>query len=139
MTTETPGSPGSNDEFQIELRVRFPECDPQGMAHHSVYAIWLEIARTELMRRNGAAYADLHQRGVLFVVARMSFRFRRPAKYDDLITVGVRLTQQTTAKLVHEYTIRRSGELLATAETTLACVDTTGRMLPIPPEATALG
>lgn len=126
-------------ETTIQIRVRYPECDPMGVAHHGVYVIWLELARTELLRERGAAYADLEKQGILFVVVNMSLRFRKPAYYDDVLDVLVKDVtprgKKRGVKLLHEYDIRRDGQLLATAETTLACVDRDGRVQVIPDDA----
>ena len=128
--------PAPADELQttIRVRVRYQECDPMNVAHHSVYAVWLEIARTELLRERGVAYADLEKAGVFFVVARMSLRFRRPALYDDELDITAVAEHSAGVKLDHRYEVRRAGELLATAQTTLACVDRDGKLRPIPGE-----
>ena len=117
----------------VPLRVRYPECDPMGVAHHATYPVWLEIARTELLRARGGAYRDLEAAGVYFVVARMGLKYRRPAHYDDELEVTVIQKPSAGVKLEHRYEVRRGGDLLATAETTLACVDGEGRMRPVPP------
>ncbi len=130
MTTDATDSP----TIDVPIRVRYRECDPMGVAHHSVYAIWMEIARTDLLRKQGIAYRDLEAEGVFFVVARMSQRFRRPAKYDDDLTITATALPSAGVKLEHEYTIRRGKQLLATATTTLACVDAEGKLRPAPPE-----
>jgi len=80
------------------------------------------------------SYRDLEATGVFFVVARMSIRFRRPARYDDEVEVTAHVARSAGVKIDHTYEVRRGGELLATAETTLACVDGSGRVRPIPAE-----
>ena len=117
----------------VSVRVRYPECDPMGVAHHATYPVWFEIARTELLRRQGEAYRDLEEAGVFFVVARLNVRYRRPARYDDCLDVSVSCAPSAGVKLEHAYEVRRGGELLATAQTTLACVDAEGRLRPVPP------
>ncbi|MCC6579926.1 MAG: acyl-CoA thioesterase [Phycisphaeraceae bacterium] len=124
---------------RTQVRVRYGECDPMGVAHHSVYAVWLELARTELLRQAGHCYADMERQGDYFVVAELSIRFRRSARYDDLLTVHVWVSKCTRAKLVHSYEIRRGEELLVTGQTTLACVDHKGRLKPVPADIVALG
>jgi len=124
-------------EHTVELRVRYAECDPQKVAHHSAYVIWLEMARTELLRRRGVAYRDLEAAGTLFVVVRMNIRYRRPAFYDDVLHIRVRELVEARRKsggikLEHDYEIRRGDEVLARAETTLACVDRQGRLQRVP-------
>ena len=134
MTQTVPTNQISDDPnaVEIEVRVRYPECDPAGVAHHSVYAIWLELARTELLRRRGEPYADLVARGVMFVVARMAVRYRRPAKYDDLLRVRTWIANSARAKVDHEYEIYCGDDLVATAQTTLVCVDAAGQPVSIP-------
>ena len=119
-------------ETSVEFRVRYAECDPMKVAHHSIYPVWMEMARTEALRVHGIAYRDLEERGVFFVVARMSLRYRRPARYDDLLRIVVRTLPSAGVKVEHEYEIYRGQELISTATTTLVCVDRDGKLQPIP-------
>jgi acyl-CoA thioester hydrolase len=119
---------------EIEIRVRYAECDPMGYLHHSKYFEYFEIGRTELLRLSGVRYRDLEERGILFVVAKVACRFRRPARYDDVLTLQVEITRQTRARIDHAYRLYREGVLLCEAESTLACVDRKGQILPIPEE-----
>ena len=119
-------------EITVPIRVRYQECDPMNVAHHSVYPVWLEIARTELLRSMGQTYRDLEAAGVFLVVAKLSVRYRRPAMYDDELEVSVTALPTVGVKLEHKYEIRRGRELLAAAETTLACVDRDGKLRPVP-------
>ena len=120
------------DRIEIELRVRYSECDPMRVAHHSVYSIWMEMARTEMLRRRGRAYERLESDGICFVVARLSLRFRKPARYDDLLRVSAEALPATGIKVDHLYTIFRGDELLAEGRSTLVCVNRAGRPQPIP-------
>jgi len=114
------------------MRVRYTECDPMNVAHHSVYTVWMEIARTELLREQGAVYRQCEERGIYFVVARLNIRYKKPAKYDDMIEVHVEGLPCAGVKVEHRYQIRRGDDLLATAETTLVCVNSDGRAMPVP-------
>lgn len=131
-----PGSPTDptqlHDRVVIPIRVRYVECDPMGLAHHSAYLVWMEMARTEMLRQRGVVYRDLEASGVLFVVARLSVRYRKPARYDDELEVHVTVGPSAGVKIEHTYEIRRGSELLATAETTLVCVDRDGKLRPVP-------
>ena len=138
MTQTTDPAPAEPiTSIQVPIRVRYQECDPMNVAHHSVYAVWLEIARTELLRRRGSTYRDLEAAGVFLVVAKMSLRYRRPALYDDQLLIEVTSLPTAGVKLQHTYRVLRDGELLASAETTLACVDTDGKLRPVPEEVLA--
>ena len=116
----------------VPCRVRYAECDPMRVAHHGVYATWFELARTELLRARGLAYRACEEAGVFFVVARLSTRFRRPARYDDALTIEVEALVSAGVKIEHRYRLLRGKELLATGETTLACVDAKGRLRGVP-------
>ncbi len=126
-----------SEQFEYELRVRYAECDPMRVAHHSVYPVWLEAARTEMLRHQGTVYRDMEAQGIHFVVVRMSLRYRQPARYDDLLTIRTRVIPSETngraaLKIDHKYEILRDDKVLATARTTLACVDANGTLRPIP-------
>ena len=77
-------------------------------------------------------HRDMEQRGFMFVVAKLACRFRRPAHYDELLTLKVRIARTTRVKIEHEYELYRDGILLCEASTVLACVDSQGRLISIP-------
>jgi acyl-CoA thioester hydrolase len=122
---------------EIEIRVRYAECDPMGYLHHSKYFEYFEMGRTELLRAAGFRYRDLEEQGVLFVVAKTACTFRRPARYDDTVKLQVRIIRQGRARIDHEYKILRDGVILCEATTTLACVDRTGHPIAIPEDIAA--
>ncbi len=127
------GLQASSRTGRIEVRVRYPECDPMGVAHHTAYPVWFEMGRTELLRDGaGARYRDLEQQGVFFAVAKLAVQYKRPARYDDNLVVQTTITGVGRAKIEHAYDLFRDGELLATATTTLVCLDRKGRPQPIP-------
>ena len=121
------------------LRVRYCECDPMGVAHHSSYVAWLEIGRTELLRECGVSYADLERAGTFLVIVKLDVRYRRPVRYDDLIEVRTMWRGGSKVKVEHEYqvvVVERGGqkcdEIVAGASTTLACVDGEGKVRLLP-------
>ena len=121
-------------ECEIDIRVRYAEVDQMGALHHSRFWIYFEMGRTELLRRKGIAYSDCEQAGVFFVVAKCSAAFKAPARYDELLTLTTRIVKMGAARIDHEYELRRKadGLLIATATTTLACVNRDGQIIPIP-------
>lgn len=102
------------------------------VAHHSVYPVWFEMARTELLRQQGGVYRDMEAEGIFLVVAKLNIRYRRPALYDDELTVFVQTLPSAGVKLEHRYEVKRGQEQIATAETTLACVGRDGKLRPMP-------
>ena len=122
----------------LTVRVRYSECDPMGVAHHSVYALWFELGRTELLRACGVSYADLEKAGVFLAVTRLETRYRAPARYDDALVLQTDVTGGGRARIDHAYELRRAaadgsgGDLLATATSTIACLDGDGRPCALP-------
>jgi acyl-CoA thioester hydrolase len=95
--------------------------------------VYFEMGRTELLRSAGLRYRDLEEKGMFLVVARCSAAYRAPARVDDELTLTTRLARLGTVKIEHEYELRREdGTLVATAQTTLACVDRDGSIQPVP-------
>jgi len=121
-------------QCRLDVRVRYAKCDPMGYLHHAKYFEYFEMARTELLRATGIRYRDMEDKGFLFVVVRTECRFLRPARYDDTLTIEVRLERMTRARIDHAYKIYRDGFVLCEALTTLACVNREGRPIPIPSE-----
>ena len=136
--TTTKPSRSIKLEGDVQLRVRYCECDPMGVAHHGSYVAWLEIGRTELLRESGVAYRDLEAENVFLVITRLELKYRLPARYDDEVMIMTRVSGGGRARIDHEYEIRRlqpgqdRGDLLATGATTLACVNEHGRPQPLP-------
>ncbi len=135
MTQSTPNEP-TPPAHLTSVRVRYCECDPMGVAHHSAFLVWLEIARTEMLRSAGGNYKQLEARGIFLAVVAIEVKYRRPARYDDELTIHTRLLSPGPVKIAHASEVRCGAELLATASTTLACLDRDGRVQAIPAEIT---
>ena len=118
----------------IPIVPRYAETDKAGVIHHSVYPVWFEMGRTELLRANGIAYKDLEQAGVLFVVARLCIKYRRPAMYDQELLLETHCSAVTAGKVEHSYRLTRSSdsELLAEGSSVLAHVNAEGKIRRIP-------
>ncbi|MEM9827663.1 MAG: thioesterase family protein [Planctomycetota bacterium] len=119
-------------QHTTKLRVRYDECDPMGLVHHSNYLRYFEIGRTELLRASGGRYRDMEDAGQLVVVARVDARYLLPARYDEVLEVSTRIAKVTGAKIIHEYEIRRGDVILVKANVTLAVIDREGRLQPVP-------
>ena len=118
----------------ITIVPRYAETDKGGVVHHSVHPVWFEMGRTELLRANGVAYKDLEKAGVFFVVARLQIKYRQPAEYDEKLELETTCSLVTAGKVEHTYTLRRcrDGVVLAEGASTLACVNSEGRIRRVP-------
>jgi acyl-CoA thioester hydrolase len=119
-------------QHEISLRVRYQETDPMGFLHHANYFTYFEIGRTELLRASGGNYRQMEESGTLVVVVKAECRFRRPARYDDVLRLRTTIVRVTQAKIEHQYELFRDDESLAIAHVTLAVVDRSGKVQPVP-------
>lgn len=121
-------------QHTITIVPRYAETDKAGVVHHSVYPIWFEMGRTELLRANGVAYSDLEKAGVFFVVARLQIKYRRPAQYDEKLDLETICSQVTASRVEHTYKLARCCDavILAEGSTVLACVNAQGKLQRIP-------
>lgn len=119
-------------EHSVEIRVRYSETDAMGLLHHSNYLTYFEIGRTELFRSQGGSYRRMEEMQLFFVVASINVKFRRPARYDDVLRLTTSISRQTPAKLEHHYELYRDDELLCAADSVIACVDAEGVLQRIP-------
>jgi acyl-CoA thioester hydrolase len=99
--------------FAYTLRVRYGECDPQGVVFNAHYLAYFDIGVTELFRvAFEGGYHAMVERGVDFVVAEAGLRYRRPAHFDDELTIEVAITRLGTTSMTTSYQVLRDGELL---------------------------
>ena len=117
------------DEHTITIIPRYSETDQAGVVHHTVYPVWFEMGRTELLRVNGLAYSELEKAGVFFVVSELTAKYRRPCFYDEKLDLVTSCSRITNARVEHSYQLKRAetGVLLAEGTSILACVDKSGK------------
>ena len=99
--------------FVHRHRVRYVECDMQGIVFNAHYYTWIDIAHTEWIRDRFGSLEELVALGVDVVVAESSCRFRSPARFDDEVEIAVRLEDLTTSSMTTTHTFTRGDELLA--------------------------
>jgi len=122
-----------NYEFQV--RVRYAETDQMGVVYHGNYAQYFEMGRVEWLRNLGVSYRWMEENGVMLPVVSLSMNYKKPARYDDLLTVRTIFKSQTSVKIEFDYEIiNEKGELLTIGNSVLVFVDMkTGRPV-LPPE-----
>lgn len=97
----------SSEWYGTRFRVRYQETDQMGVVYHANYVNWFEIGRTEMIRSLGLTYRSMEEEGVLLPVIGLDLKYKRPAKYDDYVTVWTRINQMTGIRLSYEYEVRR--------------------------------
>ncbi|QEH33113.1 Acyl-CoA thioester hydrolase YbgC [Aquisphaera giovannonii] len=119
-------------EHDTQIRVRYAETDRMGLLHHANYFVYFEIGRTELLRARGLTYKEVEDAGHFLVIIEIACKFKRPAHYDDLLTLRTTAAKVTHVKIVHEYRLYRGETLLAEGHSVLACVDREGKPQALP-------
>ena len=120
------------------LRVRYGETDAQGIVNNAAYLAYFEVGRVEWLRERGLSYRDFEERGVGLVVAEVRARYRRPARFDDELTVYTTLSGLGRASLSFEYCLCKGEVEIADGHTRHGCVELgSGRLCPMPGEFVA--
>jgi acyl-CoA thioester hydrolase len=121
-------------ENSIQVRVRYAETDQMGYVYYGNYATYFEVGRVESLRKLGMSYKALEESGIMLPVLDYKSKFLKPAKYDDLLTIKVKIKEIPTARLHFEYEVfNESNELLTIGDTTLVFVNAlTKRPCPAP-------
>lgn len=120
---------GLDPVSEITVRVNYSEVDQMGVVYHANYAVWLDMARTEHLRRTGMSYRDMEALGFRLVVGELALRYLRPARYDDELRIRCWVRDLASRRVVFGYAVEHagSGELLATATTAMFVLDASFR------------
>jgi acyl-CoA thioester hydrolase len=120
---------------EFKVRVRYAETDQMGVVYHGNYAQYFEMGRVEWLRNLGLSYSELEKNGVMLPVVSLTLNYKKPARYDDLITVRTIFKKQESVKIEFDYEIyNEAGELLTTGNSVLVFVNMkTGRPV-LPPD-----
>jgi len=119
---------------ETTVRVRYAETDQMGVVYYGNYFTWFEVGRVELCRQLGFEYKKMETEDDSFiVVAEASCRYKRPARFDDLLTIRTHVleTQRRTIRFRYEI-LNSSREIIATGETLHVICDHTGRPKSLP-------
>ena len=93
------------------------------------------MARVEWLRATGRSYKEMERGGRGLVVVEALVRYRKPAFFDDELTLRTGIAELGKATLRFDYEVLRDGEQLATGYTRHACVDlSTGKPVRMPEE-----
>ena len=121
-------------QTEVNIRVRYGETDQMGYVYYGNYASYYEVARVESFRALGLSYKKLEESGVMMPVLELKTKYLQPAKYDDLLTVRVKISEMPRLKIKYEYQVYNEADvLLNEGDTTLVFINmTTGKPIRIP-------
>ncbi|MEG1610342.1 MAG: thioesterase family protein [Bilophila sp.] len=115
-------------------RVSYGETDTMGYVYYAEYLHLFERARGEFIREQGMSYAEVERRGILLPVREARCRYRRPARYDDLVQIHAGISEVGRASLTFVYNVTDAERktLLAEGMTQHACTNREGRPVRAP-------
>ena len=111
-------------EHQIQIRVRYSETDQMSVVYHGNYVPYFEMGRVEWLRNKGISYKSLEESGIALPIVSMTINYKKPARYDDLLTVITKFKSQSSVKVEFDCEIwSDEKELLTTAHFILVFIN----------------
>ena len=124
--------------YSHRIRVRYAECDAQGVVFFGRYPFFFDVAFTELWRERIGPYDATVQAGSDFVVAEMNVKYRGPARFDDEIDVVIESARVGETSITFDWRIVRDDDLLVEGMLRQVCIDpATKRKKPVPDDVRA--
>ena len=99
-----------------QIRVRYADTDQMKIVYHGKYLEYFEVGRAALIRSLGLPYSELETRGILLPVIEAFAKYRKPARYDDLLSIEAVVPELPTATLKIDYRVFRDHEEALLAE-----------------------
>jgi acyl-CoA thioester hydrolase len=125
--------------FVHRLRVRFHECDPQGVVFNAHYFMYFDVAVTEMWRAAFGSYQSVVDQGTDVVVVEAAATYRASARFDDEIDVELTIARLGTTSMTTEAAVRRDGELLVEGRLVHVFVDPATMAKQVIPERVRAG
>ena len=107
-----------------KIRVRYAETDRMGYVYYGNYAQYFEVGRVEALRQLGLSYKEIEDSGVILPVLDLQVKYKKPALYDDELTISTHIKELPAFRIRFEYEVRnQKDELICTGETSLVFMD----------------
>jgi acyl-CoA thioester hydrolase len=111
------------EPFRHRFRVRYHECDPQGVVFNANYLTYCDICLVELWRETVQGYAGMAAKGLDVVVAEATIRFLSPLRFDDEFETLLTVTALGDSSMTLEIVLIRDDETVAEAELAQVFID----------------
>lgn len=95
---------------ESRIVARYAETDQMGIVHHSVYPVWYEVARTDLIKKLGMRYSEMEKMGIMLPLTDMESHYIQAARYEDELMVRARVEKMSPARVRFAYEVYRQGE-----------------------------
>jgi acyl-CoA thioester hydrolase len=120
-------------KFTHRIRVRFSDCDPQGVLFYANHLEYFDVAITELWREAADSYDAMTEGGVDIVVAEANISYVSPVRFDAEVDVALELTRLGTTGMTSRLSISDGDKLCSKGELRHVFIEVdSGEKLPIP-------
>src|SRR5262245_19363175 len=133
------GGPMLHHTYTYYHRVSYAECTLGNHVYYARYLDLIEAARNEFFRFLGQPLLIWQERDTIFPVIECHMRYKAPARYDDALSIEVKVASLDRVRLGFAYCIREreSGRELVQAATSHVCTSTQERPKRIPEDLAA--
>jgi acyl-CoA thioester hydrolase len=111
--------------FVHRLRVRYHECDAQGIVFNANHFAYFDVTLTELWREAFGSYDAMVEAGTDVVVVDAAASFKASPRFDDLLDIEMTITRLGSSSMTSEFAERRNGDVLVTGRMVHVFVDPT--------------
>ncbi len=136
--TPIPHRKGAAYRYSLRMKVRDYECDLQGIVNNANYQHYIEHTRHEFILEQGISFADLHQRGIDAVVARINMSFKTPLRSRDEFLSCLNVTKEGPRYVFHQDIYRLPDHQLSLRATVDSVCVVNGKLVMGVPELDAL-
>ena len=109
---------------EYKIRARYSEIDGMKLVHNSIYQIYFEEARIDLVRSNDYAYEKMEKDGIMFPVSEVKIKYLKSIFYDELVTINVTVEYLKNFSFKFNYKIFKEDNALSCEGYTIhPCID----------------
>ena len=122
-----------SNSFKYELKIYYEDTDAGGVVYYANYLKFLERARSEAIYEMGFSNTELKKEfGVLIIVKSCNIDYKKPAIFEDKLSIISTIKEITKTSFIMEQNINRDKEFIASADIHLVSVNLDGKPTKIP-------
>jgi acyl-CoA thioester hydrolase len=111
--------------FVHQLRVRYHECDAQGIVFNAHHFAYFDITLTELWREAFGSYDALRESGSDLMVKDAQATFHASPRFDDLLDIELTIAKLGNSSMTCTFEEKRDGQVLVSGRLVHVFVDAT--------------
>lgn len=120
----------------MKIRIYYEDTDCGNVVYYANYLKYMERGRTEYLRERDHDLQKYHDQGYIFAISEVQAKYRKSARYNDIIDVVTKLVDKSSITLTFESRVyNEKNELLMAGEAKMVCINgATGKACKMPQE-----